>query len=476
MFKPIPGNNKYVISLAQDIRYLDGTKVNIPIIDNRIDIELYGVLKNVDLKWLSLIANFETILPSSNVKDLFNVRFTDANIKFFRPVSGKIMYFKRPIVLIRNNKQYRVIPCFTRYAVSCDGEVIEISSGCVIKIVKDLKRHNVIDQYPSVYIYNPERSSYKYVLLHRLVALAWVSNKGNDFVLRPIVNHKDGNKQNFHCSNLEWCSFYENNIHAINNGLRTDNIYCKVRDFTTGIVREFSSLAQASCFMGLSEKSIRVNRSRYVKSRLINGRYEFKLATDKTPWFYENKTEKVKVGRYIIVVTDPSGQIEYFHDLRDFKNKFKIWNCPKVTDMVNKVLMENLGYKIEVIDNYHSEDIQAFDVENNTIIETNTIVGMSKKLGIPEHLIRGCLLSSETQVKNGYAFRYKSNKPWDKNFVKREKKHFKLLAINQNTKEEIKFNSIRHAAKVLKVDRTAIKNSLINNILLRDWLILENKE
>lgn len=45
MFKPIPGNNEYVISLTQDIRCLDGTKPNIPIIDNKIDIVLYNVMK-----------------------------------------------------------------------------------------------------------------------------------------------------------------------------------------------------------------------------------------------------------------------------------------------------------------------------------------------------------------------------------------------------------------------------------------------
>lgn len=476
MFKPIPGNNKYVISLTQDIRYLDGSKVDIPIIDNKISIELYNVFKIVDLKWLSLIANFETLLPFSNAKDLFNINFTDANISFFRPVSGKIMVFKRPVILNRNNKIYRVIPCFTRYAVSMDGEIIEISSNNIIKIVNDLKRHNVIEVYPSVYIYNPERSSYKYVLLHRLVALAWIVNPNDDFMLRPIVNHKDGNKKNFYYKNLEWCSFSENNFHAVNIGLKTDNICCKVRDFNTGIVRDFSSLAQANCFMGLNEKSIRTNSLCQVKSRLINNRYELKIANDDSPWFYENKSEKVKIGRYIITVTDLTNKIEYFNDLRDFKDKFKIWNCPKIIDIINRAKAENLGYKFEVTDNYHSEVIQAFDIKNKVITETKTIVEMSKALSIPEHLIRRCLNNSETRVKNGYAFRYKTDSVWDTNFVEHEKKHTRLLVINQKTKEEHYFESIRSAAKILKVDRTSIKNSLINGILLNDYLITEIKE
>lgn len=34
-----------------------------------------------------------------------------------------------------------------------------------------------------------------------------------------IINHKDGNKLNNHYSNLEWCSYYQNNKHARDNNL-----------------------------------------------------------------------------------------------------------------------------------------------------------------------------------------------------------------------------------------------------------------
>lgn len=45
---------------------------------------------------------------------------------------------------------------------------------------------------------------------HRLVAMLWLDNeKGYN-----VVNHKDGNKLNNHYTNLEWCSYYDNNKHA----------------------------------------------------------------------------------------------------------------------------------------------------------------------------------------------------------------------------------------------------------------------
>jgi hypothetical protein len=46
-------------------------------------------------------------------------------------------------------------------------------------------------------------------LIHRLVATAYIPNI-NDL---PCVNHKDKNKENNHISNLEWCTYSENNHH-----------------------------------------------------------------------------------------------------------------------------------------------------------------------------------------------------------------------------------------------------------------------
>lgn len=82
------------------------------------------------------------------------------------------------------------------------------------------------------------------VFFHRLVCLAFHECPGNpdDF----HVNHIDGNKENWHPSNLEWMTPSENAFHAYKTGLRTDNTPVVVKDLRDDSTETFYSLSEAA--------------------------------------------------------------------------------------------------------------------------------------------------------------------------------------------------------------------------------------
>lgn len=63
--------------------------------------------------------------------------------------------------------------------------------------------------------YNNVRIDRRLCKTHRLIATAFIPNPDN----KPLINHKDGNKQNNRVSNLEWCTAKENAEHALRIGL-----------------------------------------------------------------------------------------------------------------------------------------------------------------------------------------------------------------------------------------------------------------
>lgn len=117
------------------------------------------------------------------------------------------------------------------YAISKDGRILSLLTD---QIVKPTVNSN---GYLKVTLHKDGTTCTRQV--HILVAQQFIPNPDN----LPVVNHKDGNKQNPNYTNLEWCTQQDNVIHAHKTGLQKKTSNKKV---VRGDGRVYGSLTEAA--------------------------------------------------------------------------------------------------------------------------------------------------------------------------------------------------------------------------------------
>lgn len=407
MYKRIPGNETYLISIEGEVIDVNGKGCTLPVDGDRNKINLYGKEYSITLPWLALYAHFEIYLPAELKSEALDIEFTNIRISSWHK-SGKIMVFKKPIVY---KNDFRIIPGFTDYAINRNGEILE-----TIRDRKIYPHKQGEKDYPEVHIWDPDAGKYRDVKLHRLVALAWVKNK--DPGLYRVVNHRDGNKRNYQVRNLEWVTYKGNSDHAYDNNLRRDNKPCMLRDSKTGEIKKFRSFSQVREFLNYPGLTISNTRTK-AGPKLFRDRFEFKLAADTKPWFYQTGNEIL----------------------------------PAVKPFINAV--------------------QAYNLSTGEIIEEPYARWMAKTIGRTLGVVQRGLAAGENRASLGYAFRYKTDKPWNTNFIFYKGRPVCILASHQQTKESRTYSSLRQAAKDFHVDRDLIKMRLLNGVDYNGWLFKE---
>lgn len=90
--------------------------------------------------------------------------------------------------------------------------------------------------------------------IHRLVASTFIPNPSN----LPMVNHKNGDKNDNSVLNLEWCNAHENNLHAKRVlGVKSNVRRVAMLNLEGEFLRYYDSIAEAGRAVGVSATAIR---------------------------------------------------------------------------------------------------------------------------------------------------------------------------------------------------------------------------
>lgn len=382
MFKRIPGNNDYLINLDGVIKTNNGTVIRGL---NFLTLEFFGSQRTLSTTWLAHLAYFEITL--TNPRDYKLVNFVE--IKTVKREGISILpRFDRPIY---HKRDYRIIPNFSKYAISEKGEIIRISDGFIVSIEKYR-----LAGYPVVNLYNPEQGKHTHLTLHRLIALTWVHN--DDVFNKCNVNHLDGDKENYSRKNLEWTTPAENSLHAVEMGLREDNVPFELMEVDTLTVTKYPSISQACRAIGYSPKPY----NDLPKHKLLCGRFKYRI----------------------------TGEDVWLPDLKDRPVK-------------------------------ESNAVSAYNVLTKEMITADSIKALSRKIGVWYNSIVTSLNNDPLGLyygKDNWVYRHGIVEEWCDDFKPNPTSQRKVFA--DNGEEQLIFKSMREASVYFGVDRSTVNNRL----------------
>lgn len=157
------------------------------------------------------------------------------------------------------NEIWMDIDGYPNYMVSNLGEVKSLNFYRRKKAII-LSACEVSDGYRAVTLYkNNKRKS---ILVHRLVANAFISNPYN----KRTVNHINGIKSDNRLVNLEWATYSENTKHAQKMGLKNNN-HCKILVLHTLTGIYYNSIKDAAIALSYKYGTLRAQLNGQNKNR-----------------------------------------------------------------------------------------------------------------------------------------------------------------------------------------------------------------
>lgn len=204
------------------------------------------------------------------------------------------------------------IPGFTRYVINEKGDMINSHTGRKMRWLtsRSQKKKNITGGYHITSVWFSARV---FTSIGRHRALCLVFKDYPDNVDNLVTNHLDGVPGNDALDNLELVTRGQNNEHAWQNGLRSQNHEVLVRNVITGEVQEFLSVTRAAKGLGYaSDETIRVRLANSAFGTVFHDGYQFKYKSDKRDW---------------VIPKDPHKAVEEAKRLAGLSKPLTVRNC-----------------------------------------------------------------------------------------------------------------------------------------------------
>lgn len=453
----IPGSDNYQLDIKNNrvVPVNGGETINIK--DGSYTLPLYGYLITRSKAWLENLCHSGIVFTSDYSRAILELDFVDYNLTSHGDKRKSMPVFTNP-VYANGYDDFRIVPPYPTLAVAKDGRYLRINEKRIMTPKGDNKL-----KYVSIDVYDFMSKTIHRQLMHRLVAMAWVKN--DDFATKPIVDHNDGDKTNYHADNLEWVSFKENARRKAEQGLITDNLMVKVHDYKEEKTYIFSSMSQACKFMGRSK----INRLEEFCNapKLVNGRYQIKLMDDKSEWDFKDA-----LGKYVVKV---EGKDHYFERLKDIKDHFDLQvSDKKGLEAVKAKLLKLHPNSTIIAPEPVKQNVSGYQVMDINSGETKTFVSRKEIVdytGLSKSTVAKAITVGPETSFGGFVIRPETTAPWPIVTTHSGVRSMKVKLSHFNSKKPKIVDSIRQAAMHLNVDKNLIYRVMDTNTTLKGYLI-----
>lgn len=286
---------RYKVNIHGKIFDFSGNEIKSFKENDEVFVELEWVLgKRKYLLSLVMLYSFGKIKLPDYLLDFVEPLYLDDNKSNLHIVNLIYRFKDGPIEVIEYPGFY-YIPFFCDYAISKNGQLINIKTG-KYKEWSITKTGGIKNQTGGYYYSRciTEDGISKVLFLHR--ALCLVFKKYDNKVLSIVVNHLDGKPSNNTLDNLEWCTYSENNLHAVKIGLRPNSsLPVLMKNLYTGEITRFESVTACCRHLKHNGNSFIYYRLRDKTNKVFSDMLMFKY-DDESPWPVID-INKVKIHR-----------------------------------------------------------------------------------------------------------------------------------------------------------------------------------